>query len=142
MSNAAVLEHPSAVTLPTPRFIRVAANLRRLWRVWSVADSAKVNYSAHGAYGWNDVQTRIAVLEVHGSPQDVARLISEFEHYRFTAKPFSSKEEALITGFGSVHPVNDERSLADAEAEKSHQKGAMTPRRPGSDDRDTGLAGV
>lgn len=142
MSDAAVLERPMTVTAPSPRFVRVAANLRRLWRVWSVADSAKVNYSAHGAYGWNDVQTRIAVLEVHGTPQDVDRLIAEFKHYRFTAKPFSSKEEALITGFGSVHPVNDERGQADAEAEKSHQKGSMKPRRPGSDDRDTGLAGV
>lgn len=142
MSDAAVLERPVPTELPAPRFIRVAANLRRLWRVWSVAEDSKVSYTAHGAYGWHDVQTRLAILEVHGSPQDIAHVISEFERYRFSAKPFSSKEEALITGFGSVHPVDDERRVADAEAEKSHQKGSMKPRRPGADDRDTGLAGV
>lgn len=140
-SNASVLERPSATELPAPRFIRVAANLRRLWRVWSVADDTKVAYTPHGAYGWHDVQTRLAILEVHGSPQDIAHVISEFERYRFSAKPFSSREEALVTGFGAVHPVDDERRVAMAEAEKSHQQGALKPRRPG-DDRDTGLAGV
>ncbi len=140
MSEAAVLERPvRTAELPTPRFIRVAANLRRLWRVWSVADAAKVNFSSHGAYGWDDLQTRIVVLEVHGTPQDVARTVSEFERYRFSAKPFSSKQEALITGFGVPHPVDDERGVAAAEAEKSHQKDSMKPRRPGDD---AGLAGV
>ena len=55
MSDAAVLERPVAAELPAPRFIRVAANLRRLLRVWSVAADSKVNYTAHGAYGWQDV---------------------------------------------------------------------------------------
>jgi hypothetical protein len=143
MSEAAVLERPEADTsLSTPRFIRVAANLRRLWRVWSVLDGSSVNYSAHGAYGWKDSQTRIAIIEVHGSAQDVSRVLNEFERFRFKALPFGSKDEALITGFGTPQPVDDERRLADAEAEKSHQKGLLKPRRPGSDDRDDGLAGV
>lgn len=142
MSDAAVLERPVLTEALVPQFIRVAANGRRLWRVWSVIDGAGVDYTAHGAYGWDDVQTRIALLEVHGSSQDIERTIAEFERYRFSAKPFFSKEEALITGFGILRPVDDERRTSDAEAERSHQSRSMKPRRPGADGRDTGLAGV
>lgn len=143
MSDAAVLERPVATDTETPRYLRVSSNLRRLWRVWSVLDDAKLGYDAHGAYGWRDIpETRIAIIQVHGSPQDVARAISEFERYRFKALPFVSLKEALTTPLGTALPVDDERSVAAAEAEKSHQKGLLKPRRPGGDDRDDGLAGV
>lgn len=143
MSETAVLERPTAAIEDTPRFLRVSSNLRRLWRVWSILDDAKSDYSAHGAYGWRDIpQTRIAVVEVNGSPQEVARIISEFERYRFKALPFVSLKDALTTPLGTALPVDDERGAAEAEAEKSHQKGLLKPRRPGTDDKDDGLAGV
>lgn len=143
MSEAAVLERPEVATAETPRYLRVSANLRRLWRVWAVLEDAKVDYDAHGAYGWRDIpETRIAIIEVHGAPQEVARVITEFENFRFKALPFSTLKEALTTPLGTALPVDDERAVANAEAEKSHQKGLLKPRRPGADDRDDGLAGV
>jgi hypothetical protein len=111
MSNATVLDKPKAAN-DLPTFWRVVAEPRRLWRVWNLLDQSGVGYTEHGAFGWDWFPQRMVLVELHGTAQEIAKAVNDFERYRFSATAIESIETAFPAELAGAFPVDSEKPVA------------------------------
>lgn len=113
MSDTTVLTKPSAKTA-LPCFWRVTTDSRRLWRVWDILEQSEVPYTGHGVFGWDWFPQRMVLVELHGTAQDIAQVVNDFEMYRFPAVAVESIESAFPGELAGGFPVESEQPVADA----------------------------